>query len=234
MILYCIDKSAITQSRSIETNKSYQPTGSSKQEKSQMTQTSKIIACLLFAVINQHGVDGSGIFRALTGSNCIVLERGSAPLYYKCLGCVTEEAMGCLDDLRFNRTGNVPSSCDFARITEYYEAESCCPKFGKDHTGRTNLLYMGAAYPETLQCLINVGCQDSPMFTQLLEECNGICNPLGIDPRGTGAPNFGSTPGNVCTALYNAAPSNRQMSMGSVIMSIAVVILLSCFQTWHI
>jgi len=186
-----------------------------------------LVYCLLLVTL--YPCCGDSIFRALTGSNCVQIERGKTPIYYKCLGCVTEEAMGCIDDLRFNRTGNVPSNCDFARITEYYEGAKCCPQFGTDNTGRLNLLYMGSAYPETLECLINVGCEGSVVYQQLLEECNGICSPLGEDPRGADGANFGE-PGAVCTALYNGAPRGpRQIPLVTFIVSIGLSVILALF-----
>jgi hypothetical protein len=44
-----------------------------------------------------------GFQRKLAGSNCVIIERGKAPRYYKCIGCVIEEATACVDDLRSNK-----------------------------------------------------------------------------------------------------------------------------------
>ena len=43
--------------------------------------------------------------RRLVGSNCVQIEYGVVSRYYTCVGCVIEQAMGCVDDLRTNKSG---------------------------------------------------------------------------------------------------------------------------------
>ncbi|KAJ1412311.1 hypothetical protein B484DRAFT_422886 [Ochromonadaceae sp. CCMP2298] len=46
------------------------------------------------------------VLRRLIGSNCIRIDRGYIPPYYDCKGCITEEAQGCVDDMRANYSYN--------------------------------------------------------------------------------------------------------------------------------
>ena len=58
------------------------------------------------------------VMRKLVGSNCVLIERGNVPPYYDCLGCIIDEAQGCVDDLRHNTYGNVHPDCNSSTITE--------------------------------------------------------------------------------------------------------------------
>lgn len=61
------------------------------------------------------------------GTNCVVIERGTVPRYYTCTGCVSDRAFACLDDMRQNKSGNVPTDCGFHAASERY-LPSCCPR----------------------------------------------------------------------------------------------------------
>jgi hypothetical protein len=41
---------------------------------------------------------------------------GEVTKYYKCVGCVVENAMGCITDMRNNKTGNVEAPCRFNMV----------------------------------------------------------------------------------------------------------------------
>lgn len=113
--------------------------------------------------------------RRLIGSNCVRIETGVVSDYYTCLGCIIEEAIGCIDDMRLNRSGNVHPHCDMAMINEVYESDICCPMMEPDFSGRLDLTYSSSAYPETLRCIQNVGCSESTIYKQLLDECLAVC-----------------------------------------------------------
>jgi len=161
---------------------------------------------------------GAGIFRSLVGSNCLKIENGVAPTYYHCLGCVTEEATGCLDDLRFNRTGTVRPSCDFAFMTQFYQKAECCPTIAVDKTGRLNLLQVGSSYPEALECLTNAGCKSHVIYAQLLEECTNVCQGA-TDPR----PQFGGV--STCLAQYNAATQTVRPGLATLALALVTTLV---------
>ena len=92
------------------------------------------------------------------GSNCVLIERGTVTPYYQCIGCDVRMAMGCVNDLRANRSENVDSTCTMGAVNEEYGGAGCCPKFKIDPvSGRGDLLFMGSAYPQTLRCISSVG-----------------------------------------------------------------------------
>lgn len=154
------------------------------------------------------------IVRKLIGSNCILIERGDVPPYYDCMGCVIEEAQGCLDDMRYNRSGNVYGTCTLASHSQSYDT-SCCPRFDFDDLqNRFDLSYVGSAYPEALRCIANVGCPSSTIYEQLLGECEEICSDS--DPRDDG---------NVCFSDFNAGTSAK-VSMGLTALCAILISLL--------
>jgi hypothetical protein len=159
-----------------------------------------------------------GIIRRLIGSNCFSVERGSVPRYYSCLGCVIEEAQGCVDDLRLNRSGNVPTGCDLNKVMESYEP-NCCPVVASE-AGRLNLLHKGAGYVEALKCIDSVGCADGTIYTQLYEECQAVCG-SSVDPRNGGS---------LCEADYNEAHPSSVGSTG--ILSIVVSVIVATVAVW--
>jgi hypothetical protein len=74
------------------------------------------IFAILSALTFREG-DADGVvahLRRLAGSNCVIIERGKAPRYYKCIGCVIEEAMSCVDDMRMNKVSSYHIGNDFA------------------------------------------------------------------------------------------------------------------------
>lgn len=119
--------------------------------------------------------------RRLAGSNCLEIERGTVTKYYMCVGCVVENAMGCIDDMRRNKSSNVIAGCKFhyameADMTHSMEQEQalkCCPKL---NSVDGMLKYKGSAYPEALRCIADAGCEESVIYTQLLDECHGLCD----------------------------------------------------------
>lgn len=154
--------------------------------------------------------------RRLFGSNCIQIERGSVPKYYTCLGCRIEEAVGCIDDMRRNHSGNVAHNCDMAMVTEHYESDRCCPTFHKERNGRLNLNYVGSAYPEALRCIESVGCHTSNIYLQLLDECYAMCPPEDyLDQNGKSS----------CFANFNAATPSNQFKLSSFSRNLCVALI---------
>lgn len=148
--------------------------------------------------------------RRLIGSNCLEVERGSYPPFYQCIGCVIEEAQACVEDMRYNRSFNVPTSCALHATSQKLDSENCCPVVERNAQGAIDLKYIGAAYPMALRCIESVGCRSSTIYAQLMKECRAVC-PF-TDER---------TQQTVCLAAFNEA---------STIMNISGILCL-CFIT---
>ena len=110
----------------------------------------------------------------LKGSNCVFIENGVRTPFSKCNGCKIEEAVNCIEDMRFNRSGAVPAGCNLNTLMQSYEPQ-CCPE--TNEFGR--LAKRTSAYPFAFTCLAFVGCLDSPVAEQLKEECISVCDPDG-------------------------------------------------------
>jgi hypothetical protein len=119
--------------------------------------------------------------RKLVGSNCLRIERGTYPPNYDCIGCVIEQAQACIDDMRYNKSGNVRPQCLMDGTSQTYNPAQCCPVVAVTQKTGLDLIYLGSAYPMALQCVANVGCGDSTIYKQLLKECRSICPDK--DPR---------------------------------------------------
>lgn len=171
---------------------------------------------------------GEGL-RKLIGSNCVKIERGTVTPYYMCVGCKVEEAMGCIEDMRNNKSGNVRPTCRFNHVMEgnmenrmeQRQQIACCPI-----VNGLGLLdeFEGSAYPEAFRCLVNVGCDESTMYAQLQEECHGLCDyipPSGNDTSTTGSYRSGT----ICMAGYAAAPRSVSSSIATSLAIIAFVSL---------
>ena len=164
--------------------------------------------------------------RKMIGSNCVVIERAIVTKYYKCEGCVIEQALGCLNDLRQNISGNVPVGCNITYIG-HLPYTDCCPVIGPDSTGRVNLIQKTAGYPDTLRCIQSVGCGDSDVYTSLLEECQYTC-PLKLNPddRTVAKIAVSDQGGNdVCLAAYSAGYLQNEISY-TLIFIIALTSLI--------
>lgn len=135
-----------------------------------------------------------GSIRRLMGSNCLVIERGVVTKYFECIGCREELAVACIEDMRLNKSQNVPWDCTMNSLVLPQQTSQCCPSFDYDASGTLNLNYMGSAYPEALRCLENVGCSSSLIYSDLVLECNGVCN--STDPR---------TGSSVCFSAFNSS-----------------------------
>jgi hypothetical protein len=83
---------------------------------------------------------------------------GIVPPYFRCSGCVIEQAMACVDDVRKNSSGNVFKSCNIAAYTEKPDT-SCCPVYKSKRVD-----YKTSAYPKTLACIASVGCRLSQVM----------------------------------------------------------------------
>jgi hypothetical protein len=182
-----------------------------------MTRTALTIVALLLSILYCSSLDVSGHLRRLIGSNCVLIERGTVPPYYDCVGCEIERAAACIDDMRFNRSYNVASDCRMASVKQFND-EVCCPRFLKNKYNNADLNYIGSAYPEALRCMQRVGCQKSILYSQLQAECETTCRKR--DPRNGG---------NVCFSNFNSA-SRIQLSLGWTIC--AVVVVAMC--TWSL
>jgi hypothetical protein len=146
----------------------------------------------------------------------VLIERGTIPPYYDCLGCVVEEAAACLNDMRYNLSYNVAKDCRMFSVKQFYDRKTCCPRFGINEFGAKDLVYVGSAYPEALRCMERVGCGSSIMYSQLKEECMTTC--LETDPRDGG---------NVCFSNFNAASTVRV----SVMWTIAAIVTLVVYSS---
>ncbi len=164
----------------------------------------KLIPAVYNYTSTEKGSDGAGIMgflrRNLVGSNCVLIERGTVSRYYTCIGCNVELAVGCINDLRNNASFNVAPNCNINRGMEIYESDACCPEIITEKSGVKNLAYMGSAYPMALQCIQNVGCQSSTIFTQLVDECLAVC-PKGAEGENTDQEGKRSS----CFAHFNGA-----------------------------
>jgi hypothetical protein len=173
------------------------------------------------------------------GSNCLVVETGTVTPYYQCYGCVIENAMGCLNDMRNNASGNVHPNCSINAIAQTPNTDYCCPKLGA-----ANLLYSGSAYPETLRCIAGVGCQDSSIYADLLavrttlnnliiignllltlsssfvQECEYTCPGL-LDQRGDRS---------ICLAVFNASLRQIQAALLLGLLTTATTAVLLVLQ----
>ena len=148
--------------------------------------------------------------------------------YYECIDCPIELAQACIDDMRRNKSSTVATNCHIDRqYAMKYESQACCPTFQNElvrkrkkyyRTGKLNMNYVGAQYPETLRCLETVGCKQSVVYAQLVQECQAVC-PVN-DPRGTGS---------VCFSQFNDA--NRLIagltSYSSLISKLIISIVVS-------
>jgi hypothetical protein len=168
---------------------------------------------------------GEGL-RKLVGSNCVKIERGTVTPYYMCVGCKVEEAMGCIQDMRGNKSGNVRGECMFnevmegnmAHVMEQEQQAACCPVV---NGAGVLTRFQGSAYPEAFRCLMNVGCEESTMYAQLVEECHGLCDyEAATDDDASVA---GWTDGTICLADYAAAPRAVTLSVGVVVAAVAVI-----------
>lgn len=150
--------------------------------------------------------------RRLIGSDCVYIELGRAPVYSACTDCVVQEGLGCITDMRQNKSQNVGPLCHM--LAENDQATECCPRFGIVR-GRMDLLYVGSAYPETLRCLINVGCGDNDLYNDLLLECESKCP----------YPTFSSQQkSNVCFATFNASSKSFDIFTWKILLYIIIVV----------
>lgn len=186
------------------------------------------VMCFVLLVYSVPEVDSANgeYLRRLVGSNCIEVETGVVPRYFSCLGCVIEQATGCVNDMRYNKSKNVDPHCPLFAHTEQYKGV-CCPqireqfrlnKRGSPVSKGVNLFYVGSAYPNTLRCIQKAGCGGSVIYKQLQDECLAVCN--GTDPRSGGS---------VCYSDFNAAPSTAlpptALSLSAVIGVISMLLL---------
>ena len=162
-----------------------------------------------FPILDHFNKDGfiyqlfnySRVTRNLIGSNCVLIERGTVTPYYKCVGCVIEEAFGCLDDMRQNLSYTVHPGCKMSSIHEEINGvsldTSCCPIIAPiPPSTALDLHYLGSSYPEALRCIANKGCGASVIYDQLLLECQTLCSSVGPDPRNQD---------DICLAAFNSA-----------------------------
>jgi hypothetical protein len=92
-----------------------------------------------------------------SGSNCLTVGGGYSPPYSICEGCMIEEAMQCVDDMRHNVSGNVGQGCDLLSVMVEPQPK-CCTKFATPDQG-VWIDPATAAYNDALQCLRMVGCR---------------------------------------------------------------------------
>lgn len=91
------------------------------------------------------------------GSNCMTVGGGYSPPYSLCEGCMVQEAIDCVDDMRHNRSLNVPAGCDLQGLMVEPQPE-CCTKFFSKDDG-VNIDPETSAYNDALRCLEMVSCK---------------------------------------------------------------------------
>ena len=172
--------------------------------------------------------------RRLVGSNCVQIEYAKVSRYYTCVGCIVEEAMGCMDDLRQNRSANVSPACKMNKLREGNQKEqmeidqqgACCPKFD----GAGKLVYMQSAFNTALNCIRTAGCAGSEVFKNLLNECSHMCDRVSADEhnanQAAGNPDNGwyddtlqLDPNGMGTNVLYGADSHMFDTSGSVCLS---------------
>ena len=124
---------------------------------------------------NLRGILGSvysKYYRGLEGSNCIMIEHGDRTPYSYCKGCRIEEAVFCVEDMRYNRTRSVPPSCNMRGLLQKPEPQ-CCAQMD---TTTNRIDRTTSAYPFAFSCLASVGCMDSTVAIALREECAQQCS----------------------------------------------------------
>jgi hypothetical protein len=122
--------------------------------------------------------------------------------------------MGCIQDMRANKSGTVATGCIANAIAQSPDGSNCCPKLTVESGGKLNLAVTGSAYPETLRCIDAVGCATSSLYTDLYNECLYTC-PVEKDQVGN----------TICLAKFNAAWRTSE--------SILLIASTTFFITWY-
>lgn len=183
-----------------------------------------LLIVLILSLIYECAVDAYGApaytvpryKRHPAGSNCIFIERGNMPPYYKCKGCKIEEAVACIEDLRHNKSANVVKGCDMNKLMSNTETQ-CCPRLYYDALRRRDdLAIHTAAFPMTLNCMEAVGCSKELIYGEILNECKALCDGHFLDTRP------GLEDKSLCNAPFNAAGK-------SILVNSLTVIALSLF-----
>jgi len=95
------------------------------------------------------------------GPNCIQSGGGYAHPYQICDGCMIQNALQCISDMRHNISGNVPSGCNMNDMFMDIQP-ACCARFSRDETIDPNpgarIRPKTSAYNDALLCLHNAGC----------------------------------------------------------------------------
>ena len=161
--------------------------------------------------------------RGLISSNCIMIERGLMPPYQKCFGCVVEDAVACIQDMRTNASGNVAPECKLNNINEVPDS-GCCPRrIGRDPDYNVDIGRLYSAYPEALECLKRVNCEESLEYEVILDECNRACppdDPLYQYPNGDP----------LCGPFWDAAyKSSINFNLIFILQSLVIIISTSLF-----
>jgi hypothetical protein len=152
--------------------------------------------------------------RRQIGSNCVYIERGTVSPYYGCVGCVVEQAMGCITDMRRNLSGTVRHGCNINKLNQHVD-HTCCPAL----TEVGQLMYIGSSYISGMECLESVGCASTVLYTDVLNECKATCHEL--NPF---------TQSSICLTRTGAAIRSISWSFWSVVMvSMTAFLLCSDF-----
>ncbi len=86
---------------------------------------------------------------------------GQIPPYFRCNGCIIEQAMNCVNDLRKNASGSLQAGCKIASISETKNT-ACCPVYDEVSL---KVDYKTSGYPQALACIDSVGCTLSQVFS---------------------------------------------------------------------
>jgi hypothetical protein len=102
-------------------------------------------------------------------------------------------------------------------------ADPCCPIFEmhewKPGVVLDSIPVLHQAYPETFECLVDSGCENSEYWVDLKRECDYLCPVEAIAQPSTG--------GSVCQVFYNAAPARFSRSATTTLLVVAATSLLA-------
>ncbi len=85
---------------------------------------------------------------------------GVVPPFFRCSGCVIEQATACVNDLKKNASGYLREGCRINMMHEKYDT-ACCPTYTPGRGGKLRLEYVSSGFPQALLCIKSVGCKFS-------------------------------------------------------------------------
>ena len=108
-----------------------------------------------------------------------------------------------------------------AKAMEQEQQAACCPTVENGFLST----FAGSAYPEAFRCITNVGCTESTIMSQLVEECHGLCDYIAATDDDASVASYSE--GTICMANYAAAPRAVSLSFASVIATAVIGAILT-------